>query len=94
MAEGLSELQSPSPRSRRGVARGSIAWDRSRPHRTGEGDELCRSGGEVFLWRGHLGWLLLKPSWSAGLPMARRGDSHGRSPNRDLRVKSLPKPHW
>lgn len=76
MAEGLSVLQSPSPRGRRGVAHGSVAWHRSSPDGTGEDDELCTSGGEMFLWRGHLGWLLLKPSWSAGVSRARREDSH------------------
>lgn len=44
MAEGLSELQSPSPRVRRGVAHGSVAWDR-----TEEEDALYRSGRSVSL---------------------------------------------
>lgn len=56
MAEGLSELQSPSPGGRRGGAHGSVAWDRSSHERAGRAmscaglGEKCFSGGGI--WNG------------------------------------------
>lgn len=66
------------PGAGRRVAQRPADWDEDIHCGAGEGGQICRpaSAEEVFLWKGHLGWLLLEPSWSAGVPRATKGDCY------------------